>query len=176
MDRVQLAMLGAAEAGLHVVSTWPTVVADVGSANPRDVSRLQALRWSQVDLDEVLVADVVWFLTPSPGHSTRGAWVEWGVAWQAGKLIVASGDTRQSIFTALGIEHETDEAALAFLLTVKERTGDVQSGRQFDTSDIHSNPGEVGNPGLSETATLSESATQDCHAAQAFSATCVVKR
>jgi hypothetical protein len=110
------------KAGIHVVSTWPAVIAQSGGVgNPRDASGDQRASWSKVDLDEVRLADALWFLVPPTSAPTRGAWLELGVAYECGKLLVSSGDTRQSIFTALSEEHETDEAAFNTLLYQAQR-------------------------------------------------------
>lgn len=97
--------------GIAVTSTWLSVIATVGSANPRDASRDDRERWSTADLAELHAADVVWFLVPPIDKPTRGAWLELGVAVSANKRVVCSGDTRQSIFCALGEEFATDEDA-----------------------------------------------------------------
>lgn len=101
------------QAGITVVSTWIASVTRVGCSNPRDAAVADRLRWSETCLIEVRRADVLWLLVPSVTAPTRGAWVELGYASAIEKRIVLSGDTRQSIFTALGDEHETDEQAFA---------------------------------------------------------------
>jgi nucleoside 2-deoxyribosyltransferase len=108
------------KAGIHVVSTWPAVIAASGNVgNPRAASNEQRRTWSRVDLNEVRLADALWFLVPETGTPTRGAWLEFGVAHELGKPVISSGDTRQSIFTALGDEFETDEDAFEALLTAR---------------------------------------------------------
>jgi hypothetical protein len=105
-------------AGIAVVSTWPAVIGQVGATNPRDASVSDRRGWSAQDLSELTSADAIWLLCPPPGTTTRGAWVELGCAYSRALLIVSSGDTRQSIFTALGVEYGTDEDALDGLLLV----------------------------------------------------------
>lgn len=100
-------------AGLEVTSTWLKVVGDVGSANPRDADHGAREKWSLSDLCEVAAADVVWFLVPPVETPTRGAWLEVGYARARDKLLVFSGDTKQSIFCALGDEFIEDLAAFA---------------------------------------------------------------
>ena len=109
-------------AGVEVVSTWWDVIAATGGVgNPRDATVDQRRQWSAQDLSELSRADALWLLCPPPGVTTRGAWVELGTAYARALLIVSSGDTRQSIFTAMGIEYETDEEALRGLALVAER-------------------------------------------------------
>lgn len=116
LERVDRCASLAHAAGLLVVSTWPVTVRKVGNANPRDAVRSDRIRWSMDDLAELQLADIVWLLVPPADKPTRGAWIEIGYAIHAGKGLVCSGDTRQSIFTSLGAEFDTDDAALAFLI------------------------------------------------------------
>lgn len=106
------------KAGMHVVSTWPAVIGQIGATNPRNATAAERRGWSATDLQELSSADALWLLCPPSGVTTRGAWVELGVAYDRAKLIVSSGDTRQSIFTALTEEFETDEEAFGALLLV----------------------------------------------------------
>jgi len=99
------------EVGIEVVSTWTVVVGQTGAGNPREASTVDRGNWSRQDLSELIRADILWLLAPPAGMQTRGAWVELGYAYAESLLIVSSGDTRQSIFTALGSEYETDEDA-----------------------------------------------------------------
>jgi hypothetical protein len=114
IDRAKWATAALEMAGLRVVSTWIGTVEAVGVSNPRDASAEQRRTWSVADLGELQAADVVWFLAPA--RPTRGAWVELGVASALGKHLVCSGDTAQSIFCALGEEHEVDGMALAAIV------------------------------------------------------------
>lgn len=103
-------------AGIEVVSSWLDVVAQVGEANPRDIERARARAWALDDLTDIHRADAVWFLVPPLDQPTRGAWCELGFAQARNKkIIVCSGDVRQSIFCALGDEYERDEDAFAAL-------------------------------------------------------------
>src|SRR3990172_10738927 len=95
-------------AGVRVVSTWLTVVDVVGSANPRDASPEERLQWTANCLREVRECDLLWFLVPPADVLTRGAWAEVGDAVATDKLLVSSGDTKQSIFCALGEERPED--------------------------------------------------------------------
>lgn len=122
IDRVALWHNRLTKAGIHAVSTWPAVIAASGSVgNPRDASIDQRRTWSQIDLAEVRTADVLWFLVPSMLIPTRGAWLEMGVAIERGAPVISSGDTKQSIFTALGDEYETDDEAFAALCMLAGR-------------------------------------------------------
>jgi len=102
--------------GVEVVSTWIEVIEKVGGANPRGATKVQRADWSTTDLAEVASADVLWFLVPPADKATRGAWLEFGYAVARHITLISSGDTRQSIFTAMGIELETDEDAF-YLIT-----------------------------------------------------------
>jgi nucleoside 2-deoxyribosyltransferase len=115
-ERVARAIAAARGAGLEVVCTWPEVIAKVGDANPRGASVVDRFGWSSQDLAEVDQADVLWFLVPTPPVTTRGAWVEVGLACALGKHLVFSGDTKQSVFCALGEEFEDDELALSHIV------------------------------------------------------------
>ncbi len=100
--------------GFDVLSTWVEVIAKEGGVgNPRDASPFQRQSWAITDFDQVAEADILWFLVPLKGAETRGAWAELGFAAANGIFIVCSGDTKQSIFCAIGAEHETDQAAYA---------------------------------------------------------------
>lgn len=114
-------------AGVRVVSTWPETIALVGDANPRDATRQQRREWVRQDLAEVDNSRLVWFLVPPIDKPTRGAWVELGYnlgAWtwdsKGETRLVCSGDTKQSIFCALGEEFASDEEAFAWIV---ERAG-----------------------------------------------------
>jgi len=115
MWRVQRAIADLTAAGIQVSCTWPETIAAVGDANPRDASEPQREGWAKQDLAEVAASDAVWFVVPAP-QTTRGAWVEAGYAYALGKTLVCSGDTKQSIFCALGHEFPTDGEALDFLV------------------------------------------------------------
>jgi hypothetical protein len=96
--------------GVDVVSTWPSVIATVGVANPSSATPDQRARWSSSCMREVSTCDVLWILAPNGSHG-RGAYAELGAAWAWGKRIVASGPTRQSIFCGLADEYPSDEPA-----------------------------------------------------------------
>lgn len=105
------------ESNVEVVSTWPEVVAAAGGiGNPRDATPRQRRQRSWIDLAEVSSADALWFMVPPAGVYTRGAWGELTWAHSDRIRIVSSGDTKQSIFTALGEEYETDEEAFDALV------------------------------------------------------------
>lgn len=117
IERAERAIELCKAAGFVVVSTWPNVVRTVGNANPREASKADRRRWSVADLEEVDRSDVLWQLTPTKPITTSGAWVELGCAYRAGKYIIASGDTKQSIFPALGEEFATDDEVIDYLRT-----------------------------------------------------------
>jgi hypothetical protein len=109
--RVQLWTRRLTEVGIDVVSTWVETILTVGEANPRDASIEQRFEWSASDLDQVDSAGLLWLLVPLPPSITRGAWLEFGYAHARGLELVSSGDTKQSIFCALGEEYATDKEA-----------------------------------------------------------------
>jgi nucleoside 2-deoxyribosyltransferase len=100
-------------AGITVGSSWLDVVVKVGSANPRAASCAERHEWSVADLAEIRECDALWFLVPAVDNPTRGAWLELGYAAALDRWIICSGDTKQSIFAALGLECERDEDAFA---------------------------------------------------------------
>lgn len=97
--------------GFEVLSTWVEVITQVGEGNPRDATVDARSGWSAEDLRQVANADVVWFLVPPKGKETRGAWLEIGFALAQQIPLFCSGDTKQSIFCALGREFENDREA-----------------------------------------------------------------
>lgn len=103
------------DAGFTVVSTWPHTIKAVGDANPRDATDEQRRQLAESDLTEVRSADALWFLVPQTANG-RGAYCEFGSAGILGKLIVASGDTKQSIFLSLAYEFADDMDAFTFLV------------------------------------------------------------
>lgn len=119
--RIAAAIASLRANGFVVTCSWPDVVATVGDANPRTASVAERRGWSTQDLNEVDAADAVWFLVPEPPLTTRGAWFEAGYAYSEHKHLVFSGDTRQSVFTSLGIECDSDMAAMAHLRGLRER-------------------------------------------------------
>lgn len=110
IDRAGLWMDRLAHAGLEVTSNWIDVIANVGQANPREATNPARRRWANEDLHGVAAADIVWCLVPERATG-RGAYFELGYALGIGKHLVLSGDTRQSIFCALGKEFNNDEEA-----------------------------------------------------------------
>lgn len=113
MDRARYYYRRLVESGVTVVSTWISLVdSQPGGSNPRDATYEQRLAWSQGDLTELEGARILWFLVPPVDKPTRGAWCELAYAHSLNHTIVCSGDTKQSIFCALGQEYANDEIAL----------------------------------------------------------------
>lgn len=121
LDRAEQVIARLRAAGITVTSTWAENIRKVGASNPRDASREQRGHWSHVCLSEVDAAQVVLFLAPGRGHG-RGGYYEVGYANAKGKHLLASGDTVQSIFLALGREFETDHEAIRYLVDLARRT------------------------------------------------------
>jgi hypothetical protein len=95
--------------GIVVTASWPEMVRQNG-AEPRSVDAATRARWAMDDLAAIAHADVFWMLVPPADEPTIGAWIGFGFA-QRSATTIFSGDTRQTSFTALGEEYETDDAA-----------------------------------------------------------------
>jgi hypothetical protein len=99
--------------GVRVVGTWMANIRTVGDANPRTASADLRSYWSRTCLEQVADADAFWLLVPGADKPTAGAWIELGYALGCDLRIVCSGDTKRSIFCALGDEYASDEDAFA---------------------------------------------------------------
>lgn len=111
-ERAKLWMAKLRAKGIEVVSDWLEIIDSVGDANPRGASREDRQRWALHDIDRVSDAHLLWFLAPGPdGGPARGAYFELGFAYELGLRLIASGDTKQSIFSSLAREFATDEEA-----------------------------------------------------------------
>lgn len=124
--------------GITVTNTWLESIERVGSSNPRDALAVDRRHWSLTCLDEIDASDALLFLVPDV--ATRGAWVELGHAHANNKHLVFAGDTKQSIFCALGIEFESDAAAIAYVRDLADLAAGRELGEReampFDTSDV----------------------------------------
>lgn len=78
----------------------------------------QRLIWAARCLAEVGQSDALWLLCPPAEDAARRPWVEIGAAYSRAVTIVASGDTAQSTFGALGVEFATDEGAFDELMVL----------------------------------------------------------
>lgn len=117
--RAERACIDLIHNGLEVTSTWMNQIRQVGSANPRDATDWQRASWAVQCLREVAASDVLWFLVPPADTATAGGWAELATAYVLPfASIVSSGDTKRSIFCALGAEFATDAAALFYLLSL----------------------------------------------------------
>lgn len=112
LDRADRCMDMLRSAGFIVTSTWTETIKTVGDANPRDAARCDRVMWSATDLRQVEAADTLWMLVPAVGTG-RGAYAELGYAKGRDKLLVTSGDTKQSIFCAMTHEFADDIEAFA---------------------------------------------------------------
>jgi hypothetical protein len=97
------------------IQTWPEEIAKVGSANPRDASKEDRLKWGNQDLAEAAASDLVWFLVPVTNAPGRGGYYESGYKTALRHQVVYSGDTKQSVFCAQGMEFPSDELAYAYI-------------------------------------------------------------
>lgn len=112
-DRVRSAVAALTMARVTVVSTWLQVIEDrSGVGNPTDLTPEDRRVSAEHDLSEVARADILLFLVPPVAIPTRGGWGELTYAYSMALDIVCSGQTNQSIFSALGIEKETDAEAI----------------------------------------------------------------
>ena len=106
---------------IYQTQTWMSVISSVGTANPKDVSAKQRGIWSAKDLAEVREADLIWGFVPvtAPG---RGMYYETGFADALEKHLILSGDSKQSIFCARGIEFVQDQDAFNYICAYAKRT------------------------------------------------------
>lgn len=105
------------EIGVEVVSTWPRNIREVGIANPTCASRGDRREWAETCADQVAKANALWLICPPLGVTTRGAWFELGIAYATGADIVCSGDTKQTIFTALAANEDYDDVVAFAAIT-----------------------------------------------------------
>ncbi len=93
---------------VHDVRIWGPDGSDI----PAKISEDRAAR----DMLNVRCAEVFWLLAPPRGVTTRGAWVELGVALSAHGEVIVSGEYAQSIFCSLADRHfASDAGALKWL-------------------------------------------------------------
>lgn len=123
LDRARYWMTMLSNIGAGVTSEWAEIIAEVGTANPRDAATERRFKWSANDLASVAESDMVWFLVPKESAG-RGAYYETGFARAAGIPVISSGDTKQSIFNAQGKEFATDDEAFAYLHGIIESVND----------------------------------------------------
>jgi len=122
LERVERWSAKLAEVGIEVVSTWPRNIREVGTANPRDVTREARREWALTCADQVAKAHALWLMCPPEGVTTRGAWFELGFAFACHMHVVCSGDTTQTIFAAIALEEcNTDDFAFATIKGWAER-------------------------------------------------------
>lgn len=117
IERAELVAAWLIDHGHTVTSTWMAQIRQVGAANPRDATDDRRETWARRCLREIAESDVLWFLVPPAHIDTAGAWAELATAFHLPHVqMVASGDTRRSIFCALANEFPTDGAALLYVL------------------------------------------------------------
>jgi len=103
------------EAGFTITHDWIAAIEEAKTANPIPLSssdrvdaRLDQDRrgWSLDDIDGIITADVLWLIVDKEAPSA-GAWTELGYALcrrgrgDTPRIILASGDVYESIFTSL---------------------------------------------------------------------------
>jgi hypothetical protein len=109
--------------GIEPVCPWVEAVEAEGEGNPRGASDIMRAKWSRDDMTALDTCDLVWWLM-EPGGKSEGAALEVGYklgrtagSWRPGTSdrLVVSGDTRRSIFPALGREYDTHGGAFLFI-------------------------------------------------------------
>lgn len=107
----------ATDAGFEVISSWLADVEREGAGNPDTLS--VRIECAQKDIREILEAQALWLLAPPSPLVSHGAFFELGIAIRESATrrypIVASGETKRSIFCSLVEEFDTDEAACNWL-------------------------------------------------------------
>ena len=98
---------------------WNTGIEEViGDSNPRDPEMdAYRLNAAQQNVADIRASSVFWYLV-SKDEPGRGGYFETGVAFANGSVLVFSGDTRQSVFCALGREHASDMAAFCEVVKI----------------------------------------------------------
>lgn len=122
IDRAEQVMQAIERAGHVVVSTWTEDIASVGEANPRDASAEERRGWARGCLRQVGGSDALVFLVPREPATTRGGWAEMAYAFRSQIPILCSGDTKQSVFCALGDEVELDAEIVPWLEEIARGT------------------------------------------------------
>lgn len=106
--------------GVEVTSTWIESVEKHGAGNPREMSISEREACARSCIDGVRAADLLWLLVPPLEAPSRGAWFELGLMYEASSRalpsMICSGDTKQSIFCALGQECIDDAEAFVEVL------------------------------------------------------------
>jgi hypothetical protein len=116
-ERVRRAMDEVVGRGWTLAQDWLADIEREGAANPTDDEVRN--RCADKDLSAVFDADVLWLLVPTSRSS--GAWVEFGYAialrlYRATHqqperpIIIASGNTQQSIFCSLADREFSDDS------------------------------------------------------------------
>lgn len=118
IDRAERWAKMLAKAGIKCTSLWVDSIKKAGAANPRDVDASVRLGYADENERCVRDSDLLWFLVPAPiapNNHGRGGYYEAGMAKTLGKVLVFSGDTKQSVFCAHGAEFEDDLDAFAHI-------------------------------------------------------------
>jgi nucleoside 2-deoxyribosyltransferase len=120
-DRAERMTAALLERGIHVTSTWPRIVRTVeqrvGVAHLREIVDGPAEAIADRRAARVRCAFLVPPIAPAEAH-TRGGWIEAGYAMGLGKIVIFAGDTKQSIFCALGYEVIDDTDALRVITEI----------------------------------------------------------
>lgn len=116
-ERVRRAMGEVVGRGWTLAQDWLADIEREGAANPTDDDVRR--RCARADRNAVSTATVFWLLAPE--QPTRGAWVELGVAisvraeeyrrfGHSDRLVVVSGNGKQSIFCSLADREFSDDS------------------------------------------------------------------
>lgn len=97
IDRAEHWAIRLRDAGIECSSSWMANVRAVGESNPHSASQRERALYASLCVIDIHDSHLLWLLTPSTGHATRGGWFELGCAHTSGLPCIASGDTAQSI-------------------------------------------------------------------------------
>ena len=107
---------------LALAHDWLSVIRAVNKPDG-DLSRADARKYANADLEQLRAADLVWFLLPQ-AHVGRGCWVEFGYALglSPSPAIVTSGPQLPTVFAALADQHcALDIVAERYILMIASR-------------------------------------------------------
>lgn len=111
------------EEGLRITYDWTVPVLEHGTMG-EELTQARKRFYARADLRGIEEAEVFWLLSPSPGLTTIGAWIEMGYAMAAFRhlptrgVVVSPPVSDRTIFAELQkvIELDSDELAFEHLL------------------------------------------------------------
>ncbi len=101
--------------GIVITYDWTLDMKDFGPEYSDEyLTAKQRIQYARADLDAVLRADYILFLTPENGSA--GAWVEYGYAIASDIPVIVTGKWHKSIFTSMAYKlFEIDMEAVDYL-------------------------------------------------------------